>query len=229
MTTTAARLATFGALSLVLAACSSSPAIEPDPSATSTTATSTPTDTLPTMTETASAPAPPTVPDLLGATVTQAAEMLAAIDVAPTFIEQSTQTEVDPSTGGDRLVMSTYPDMGDPLPADGTLDVFLYDAPDAAPAGLQGAVTTALADEPAVTSVEVAEGTRVRVFTSLEDPRGDDGSPAAVEAIRICEAAVAAAAESGFQLVSLTVMEADETSWILWGHPSVPAGVCTEV
>lgn len=65
---------------------------------------------------------------------------------------------------------------------------------------------------------------RIVVETSLVDPRGDAGSPAAKDAIAICEATVKL---KGTEHVS--VMEADGTTWILFGHPMATEGECTEV
>lgn len=88
---------------------------------------------------------------------------------------------------------------------------------------LLAAVEEALAPWPAVTAVTQTEPGRISVATSIVDPRGDDGSPEALDAIAICEAA----ASTGATYVS--VMEADGTHFVLYGHPSYPAGQCTEV
>lgn len=68
------------------------------------------------------------------------------------------------------------------------------------------------------------EDGRVSVETDLVDPRGDSGSPAAKQAIKICEAA---AEFDGVTYVN--VQEKDGTSWILYGHPAVPDGECSEI
>lgn len=87
---------------------------------------------------------------------------------------------------------------------------------------LRAALPADLAAE--VTSAELESGSFARVATTLVDPRGDDGSPAAQQAIAICEAA---AALEG--VTDVNVAEADGTSWILFGHPMVPEGACGEV
>lgn len=76
----------------------------------------------------------------------------------------------------------------------------------------------------AITKAEETEPGRISVETSLVDPRGEDGSTAAKQAIEICEAA---AGLDGVTYVS--VLEEDGTSWVLFGHPSVPKGECSEV
>lgn len=76
----------------------------------------------------------------------------------------------------------------------------------------------------AVTKAEESEPGRISVETSLVDPRGEDGSAEARQAIEICEAA---AGIEGVTYVS--VLEKDGTSWVLFGHPSVPTGKCAEV
>jgi hypothetical protein len=65
---------------------------------------------------------------------------------------------------------------------------------------------------------------RVVVETNLVDPGGDDNSPAAALAIVICNAAVTLG-----DVDHISVLEADGTSFVLFGHPSVPEGQCTEV
>lgn len=74
-----------------------------------------------------------------------------------------------------------------------------------------------------VTGVEQTEPGRWTIQTSLVDPgAGVSGSPAAKEAIRICQKAV----ELGATYV--VVRDADDSSWILYGHPSY-GNTCTEV
>lgn len=75
-----------------------------------------------------------------------------------------------------------------------------------------------------VTKAEETEPGRIVVETSLVDPRGADGSTVAKTAIKICEAVVKM---DGVKKVSL--MEADGTHWILFGHPMVTEGECGEV
>lgn len=74
-----------------------------------------------------------------------------------------------------------------------------------------------------VTAAEPEAG-RVNVETTLVDPRGDAGSAEAESALVICEAA---AHLDGVTYVS--VAEADGTTFVLFGHPSVPEGECGEV
>ena len=88
---------------------------------------------------------------------------------------------------------------------------------------LAGAVSAALADDPHVTGVESSENGRVEVSTDLTDPRSDNRAEAG-QAMAICEAA---AEVEGVDYVNVT--ESDGTSWVLYGHPSYPAGECTEV
>lgn len=76
----------------------------------------------------------------------------------------------------------------------------------------------------AITKAEETEPGRISVETSLVDPRGEDGSTEAKQAIEICEAA---AGLDGVTYVS--VLEEDGTSWVLFGHPAVPEGECAEV
>jgi hypothetical protein len=86
---------------------------------------------------------------------------------------------------------------------------------------------TANANAPWVGQIKSATETepgRIRVDTRVVDPRGDNGSQAAKTAIAICESAVALFGPS-----YVAVMENDETNFVLFGHPSVPKGACTEV
>jgi len=75
-----------------------------------------------------------------------------------------------------------------------------------------------------IKSVTETEPGRMRIETSLLDPRGADGSEEAKNAIAICEAVV-----SLFGPNYVSVLENDGTSFILFGHPSVPTGTCAEV
>jgi hypothetical protein len=87
--------------------------------------------------------------------------------------------------------------------------------------------TTANANAPWVDhikSVTETEPGRISVDTSVVDPRGVNGSGAAVTAIAICESAVALFGPS-----YVSVLEDDGTNFVLFGHPSVPKGACTEV
>jgi hypothetical protein len=87
--------------------------------------------------------------------------------------------------------------------------------------------TTANANAPwvgQIKSVTETEPGRIRVDTSVVDPRGANGSEAAVTAIAICESTVALFGPS-----YVSVLEDDGTNFVLFGHPSVPKGACTEV
>lgn len=82
-----------------------------------------------------------------------------------------------------------------------------------------GAVTEAIETEPG----------RLEVRTTIVDPRGDDGSPAARQALAVCEAAVDLLARRGADEPRVAVMEDDGTTFVLFGHPLVPDGECGEV
>lgn len=75
-----------------------------------------------------------------------------------------------------------------------------------------------------VKSVTETEPGRFRVNTSVVDPRGANGSEVAMTAIAICESVVAL-----FGPHYVSVLEDDGTNFVLFGHPSVPVGACTEV
>jgi len=75
-----------------------------------------------------------------------------------------------------------------------------------------------------VSNATETEAGRISVETTIVDPRGDAGSAEAESALEICEAA---AALDGVTYVN--VMEADGTTFVLFGHPSVPEGECGEV
>jgi hypothetical protein len=75
-----------------------------------------------------------------------------------------------------------------------------------------------------ITSVTEIEPGRIRVETSVVDPRGADGSEEARSAIAVCESVVAL-----FGPNYVSVLEDDGTNFVLFGHPSVPSGACTEV
>lgn len=77
-----------------------------------------------------------------------------------------------------------------------------------------------------VTAATETETGRVRIDTTVVDPKGEDGSAPAKKAIAICEAAVAS---FGPSYTNISVMEQDGTHFVLYGHPSVPKGACTEV
>jgi hypothetical protein len=75
-----------------------------------------------------------------------------------------------------------------------------------------------------IKSVTETEPGRIRIETSVADPQAATGSEAAVTAIAICESAVALFGPS-----YVSVLEDDGTSFVLYGHPSVPKGSCTQV
>ena len=94
-------------------------------------------------------------------------------------------------------------------------------------------LVNAAAGEPwadAITSAVETEPGRLEVSTTIVDPRGDDGSPEAQLAIAVCEAAVgllegAGAGEGAY----VAVFEDDGTHFVLYGHPRVTEGECTEI
>lgn len=67
---------------------------------------------------------------------------------------------------------------------------------------------------------------RLQIDTTVVDPRGPDGSEPALVAVSMCNAAVAS---FGAAYPHIKVMEADGTHFVLFGHPAVPDGACTEV
>ena len=75
-----------------------------------------------------------------------------------------------------------------------------------------------------IKSVTETEAGRIRIETSLVDPRGADGGEEAKSAITICESVV-----SLFGPSYVSVLEDDGTNFVLFGHPSVPRGACAEV
>lgn len=102
-------------------------------------------------------------------------------------------------------------------------------APSAAPS--PAAVASPAIDDPLaalqlvsseVTAVEQPEPGRWTVSTSIEDPRGEQGSPAAQIALAVCQEAVRLGA------TYVSVAESDGTTFVLYGHPSY-GKVCTEV
>lgn len=118
---------------------------------------------------------------------------------------------------------------GEPKPTP-TVTVTVTAAPEPAPTvtvtATPAAAPTAVDDKLAalrtvsqmVTGVEETEPGRWTVHTSIVDPRGDDGSSAeAQKAIAICKKAV----ELGATYVS--VMESNDTTFVLYGHPSYGA------
>lgn len=77
-----------------------------------------------------------------------------------------------------------------------------------------------------VESAMETEPGRLQINTTVVDPRGPDGSEPALVALSVCNAAVAS---FGATYPHIKVMEADGTHFVLFGHPAVPEGVCTEV
>jgi hypothetical protein len=74
-----------------------------------------------------------------------------------------------------------------------------------------------------VTAATETEPGRVQLDTTIVDPRGDDGSPEALEALDLCEQAKAIPG-----VAHVSVLEADGTSFVLAGHPSYGEN-CVEV
>jgi starvation-inducible outer membrane lipoprotein len=66
-----------------------------------------------------------------------------------------------------------------------------------------------------VTAATETEHGRVQLDTTIVDPRGENGSPEALEALALC-------------VTHVSVMEEDGTSFVLAGHPSYGEG-CVEV
>jgi len=80
----------------------------------------------------------------------------------------------------------------------------------------------------AVTTATLTEPNRIVAETTITDPRGDNGSPAAHEAIQVCQGVVAYLQGTGVADPKVSVMEADGSTFVLYGHPSYLDG-CTEV
>lgn len=80
----------------------------------------------------------------------------------------------------------------------------------------------------AVTKVTETEPGRLEVATTLVDPRGEDGSPEAAEAIKLCEAAMDVLQAEAIAKPYVSVLEKDGTTWVLAGHPTYGPD-CTEV
>lgn len=76
----------------------------------------------------------------------------------------------------------------------------------------------------AIKSVAETEPDRIRVETDFVDPRGATGSEEAKSAVAICESVVTL-----FGPRYVSVLEDDGTTFVLFGHPSVPSGACAEV
>ena len=79
-----------------------------------------------------------------------------------------------------------------------------------------------------VTTATLTEPGRITVETTIVDPRGDSGSPAAQQAVQVCEGVVAYLQGTGEAEPYVSVMENDGSTYVLYGHPSYPDG-CTEV
>lgn len=75
-----------------------------------------------------------------------------------------------------------------------------------------------------IKSVTETEPGKIRIETSLVDPRGADGSEEAKSAITICESVV-----SLFGPSYVSVLANDGTTFVLFGHPTVASGACAEV
>jgi hypothetical protein len=74
-----------------------------------------------------------------------------------------------------------------------------------------------------VTAATETEHGRVQLDTTIVDPRGENGSPEALEALALCERVKAIPG-----VTHVSVMEEDGTSFVLAGHPSYGEG-CVEV
>ena len=74
-----------------------------------------------------------------------------------------------------------------------------------------------------VESIDSPEAGRVQITTNLTDP-GSATAAESLQALAMCEAA---ARVDGVTYVNVT--EADGTSWVLYGHPSMPEGDCAVV
>jgi hypothetical protein len=79
-----------------------------------------------------------------------------------------------------------------------------------------------------VTTATLTEPGRITAETTITDPRGADGSPAAQQAIQVCEGVVAYLQGTGVAEPKVSVMEGDGSTFVLYGHPSYPGG-CVEV
>jgi hypothetical protein len=75
-----------------------------------------------------------------------------------------------------------------------------------------------------IKSATETEPGRLVIKSTVVDPRGAMGSEPAQQAIKICEAV-----DKAFGYDSISVMENDGTTFVLYGHPMVPAGECGEV
>lgn len=156
-----------------------------------------------------------------------------AIDLAPTDLAaaltslkvpfQQAQDAVDSGSGSLSMdTASVAADVTEVLELCVSAGYSVAEADTGAASGAAG-VEAALASWSTVSAVTETEPGRFEIQTGIVDPRGDDGSPEALEAIAICEAAVGAGA------AYVAVLEADGTHFVLYGHPSVPAGACGEV
>jgi hypothetical protein len=79
-----------------------------------------------------------------------------------------------------------------------------------------------------ITTATLTEPGRITAETTITDPRGADGSPAAQQAIQVCEGVVAYLQGTGVAEPKVSVMESDGSTFVLYGHPSYPGG-CIEV
>ena len=83
-------------------------------------------------------------------------------------------------------------------------------------------LTAANPDAPWLATLTTATETepgRVEVATTITDPRGDNGSPEAQEAIAVCQATVALLGDTA---VYVRVLESDGTSFVLYSVDALP-------
>lgn len=78
-----------------------------------------------------------------------------------------------------------------------------------------------------VTSVDEGEQGRLTIETSIVDPRGEDGSPAARTALKVCRAAVSYLKDDGTAEPYVAVREDDGTTFAV-ASPAVDGGGCSE-
>jgi len=71
--------------------------------------------------------------------------------------------------------------------------------------------------------IETDDSNRLQVWTSLADPRGDNGSAVAQQAIEICRTLAAK-----FSSAAGSVFEADGSTWVVLNHPTY-GDDCAEV
>jgi hypothetical protein len=86
---------------------------------------------------------------------------------------------------------------------------------------------------PWVVTAQQTEENRIVITTLITDPRGEDGSVAALHAIAICESAVAVLEADGVEMPAVSVMESDDTTFVMYTEQDpapagMTAGQCTE-